>query len=124
MTIRVGIINSPALIPLNTHKMIQTSRRDFLKIGALGAGSILASSALSKLYAKDPLYKRHGIKKLPTYCEVCFWKCAAWVHFDRNGDPYKLTGNEQDPLFCQVFRAFACDLVGFQHGVLPIHKLF
>lgn len=77
--------------------MSQTTRRDFIKISSLMLGAMLTAPAINN-YGRDPLYKRRGIKKLPTYCEVCFWKCAAWVHFDKKGNPYKITGNENDPL--------------------------
>jgi thiosulfate reductase/polysulfide reductase chain A len=37
------------------------------------------------------------IKRIPTYCEVCFWKCAGWAHLNDKGDIWKLTGNYDDP---------------------------
>jgi len=37
------------------------------------------------------------IKRIPTYCEVCFWKCAGWAHLNDKGDIWKLTGNDDDP---------------------------
>ncbi|MCF7843095.1 MAG: hypothetical protein K9N11_09645, partial [Lentisphaeria bacterium] len=36
-------------------------------------------------------------KRTPTYCEVCFWKCAGWVHHNEDGKIWKITGNEEDP---------------------------
>ena len=33
----------------------------------------------------------------PTYCEVCFWKCAAWVYVDKKGKIRKIIGNKNDP---------------------------
>ena len=78
--------------------MIRTNRRDFIKIASLGAGSILAGAALGQVSGNNSLFDRYKVKKLPTYCEVCFWKCAGWVHFDKNGEPYKIEGNENDPL--------------------------
>ncbi len=38
-----------------------------------------------------------GIKRTPTYCEVCFWKCAGWVYTNDQGDIWKIIGNEDDP---------------------------
>ena len=77
--------------------MIKTNRREFLKIGALGLGGIIATQGMN--YAGSPgFFSRNGIKRLPTYCEVCFWKCAGWVHYDKKGEPYKVVGNENDPL--------------------------
>lgn len=77
--------------------MLKTNRRDFIKISSLAAGGLLASSYVNWAEA-SPLYQQKGIKRIPTYCEVCFWKCAGWVWFTKDGKPYKLTGNKQDPL--------------------------
>jgi thiosulfate reductase/polysulfide reductase chain A len=41
---------------------------------------------------KTPLLNR-----TPTYCEVCFWKCAAWAYTDEAGQVIKLIGNDKDP---------------------------
>ena len=77
--------------------MIKTNRREFLKIGALGLGSLVATQGMN--YAGSPeFFRRNGIKRLPTYCEVCFWKCAGWAYYDKKGDPYKVVGTENDPL--------------------------
>lgn len=41
-----------------------------------------------------------GLPKLtryPTYCEVCFWKCAGWTYHDKHGRIQKIEGNENDP---------------------------
>lgn len=35
--------------------------------------------------------------RTPTYCEVCFWKCAGWVYKDENGRIKKIIGNNDDP---------------------------
>ena len=37
------------------------------------------------------------LTRTATYCEVCFWKCAAWAYTDDKGDVVKLIGNEIDP---------------------------
>lgn len=36
-------------------------------------------------------------KKVPTYCEVCFWKCAGWTYVTPNNQIQKIIGNELDP---------------------------
>ena len=36
-------------------------------------------------------------KKLPTYCEVCFWKCAGWAYVNDDGGIQKIIGNQDDP---------------------------
>lgn len=76
------------------------SRRDFIKISALGiSGITLGTQGIPKLLGSglfiDPVVS--GIKRIPTYCEVCFWKCAAWTHVDGNGKIRKIIGNESDP---------------------------
>ena len=37
------------------------------------------------------------LKPVPTYCEVCFWKCAGWAYVDEKGDILKIVGNDNDP---------------------------
>ena len=82
---------------------MKTTRRQFIKIsgmttaGAVVAGSVLGSvsqAAAKKTKAEDSDTKSFSIT--PTYCEVCFWKCAAWVHKDEEGNIQKLTGNNND----------------------------
>ena len=34
--------------------------------------------------------------RTPTYCEVCFWKCAGWVYKDEKGAIKKIIGNNED----------------------------
>ncbi len=38
-----------------------------------------------------------ALKRSATYCEVCFWKCAAWVYSDEKDNIQKIIGNENDP---------------------------
>ncbi|MFY0686498.1 MAG: molybdopterin-dependent oxidoreductase [Cyclobacteriaceae bacterium] len=75
---------------------MMTSRRQFLKITSASVGGALAASQLTM--GQPSTYTQYGVKKIPTYCDICFWKCAAWVHFDRQGEIWKITGNEKDPL--------------------------
>ena len=70
-----------------------SSRRKFIKISALGLGGLAATSTAYKLFASNPILDaaiKENIAKnfvrSATYCEVCFWKCAAWVHTDTHGD--------------------------------------
>ncbi len=81
-----------------------TSRRQFIKISTLGAGGVaLAASAygLGDSFAKlfDPVNENTGLnlKRFPTYCEVCFWKCAGWTHVNSKGEIVKIIGNDNDP---------------------------
>ena len=81
-----------------------TSRRKFIKISALGFfGAVASTSALNVFggnsilneLVADNIAKK--LKKTATYCEVCFWKCAAWAHSDDQGNIQKIIGNETDP---------------------------
>lgn len=81
-----------------------TNRRDFLKISALGLGGA-AIAANSFKWARgaaalDKAASGSGLPKLPrypTYCEVCFWKCAGWTYLNEKGEIQKVLGNEEDP---------------------------
>ncbi len=76
------------------------SRRDFIRISALGIGGItLGSRTIPGLFGKslfdNPVVSE--MKRYPTYCEVCFWKCAAWSHVDAEGRIQKIIGHDDDP---------------------------
>ena len=36
-------------------------------------------------------------KRFPTFCEVCFWKCAGFTYLNEEGKIQKIIGNENDP---------------------------
>ena len=66
--------------------LMTTSRRKFIKISALGLGAVAASTTAINMFGSnsyiDELVKQNVSKKFKrtaTYCEVCFWKCAAWT---------------------------------------------
>lgn len=80
------------------------SRRKFLKIS--GATLSLAAAAGTSLNAvvknagkieNDAGIKKNGIQKIPTFCDVCFWKCGA-IAYLRDGELWKVEGNPLDPL--------------------------
>jgi thiosulfate reductase / polysulfide reductase chain A len=80
------------------------TRRDFIKISALGLGSVaLAGGTLKWVWGSGSdktipaASSLPRLSRYPTYCEVCFWKCAGWVYLDENGSIRKITGNEDDP---------------------------
>ena len=84
--------------------MTKLNRRDFIVISSAAAGSAsvvmanankdLASAAIGKV---TTINKDTDVGEVtPTFCEMCFWKCAAWVKKDKNGEPWKVTGNEDD----------------------------
>lgn len=78
-----------------------TSRRDFIKISAMGAGVLVAGTGAYKVI--KALSSPEEVKKLvvdlkrtPTYCEICFWKCAGWVYKTSEGKIWKIVGNDED----------------------------
>jgi len=77
--------------------MTNVSRRRFLKI--TGAGVAAAAGAFGSLpglrAAKGPVEK--GIRTVPTFCDLCFWKCNA-IATVKDGVLWKIEGNPDDPL--------------------------
>jgi thiosulfate reductase/polysulfide reductase chain A len=78
-----------------------TSRRDFIKISAMGAGVLAMNSgaygAIKLLSSPEEVKKlKVDLKRTPTYCEVCFWKCAGWVYKTSEGKIWKIVGNDED----------------------------
>lgn len=78
-----------------------TNRRDFIKITAYGAGALAMSGglfqavkALSSPEKTGPLVA--DLLRTPTYCEICFWKCAGWVYKNKEGQIWKIVGNDED----------------------------
>ncbi len=73
------------------------SRRRFLKVTTGGAGLAAAASlgsGLPNLLASAP---EGQVRTVPTYCDICFWKCGAVAHL-RDGKLWKVEGNPDDPL--------------------------
>ena len=78
-----------------------TSRRDFIRISAMGAGVLAAGTGAYKVLKvlSSPEEARKlvvDLKRTPTYCEVCFWKCAGWVYKNSEGKIWKIIGNDED----------------------------
>ncbi|KAA3618452.1 MAG: nitrate reductase [Calditrichaeota bacterium] len=76
-------------------------RREFIKITGLGVGGMAASASMLQAFNPfeiDPAQiLSTGIPEVtPTYCEICFWKCAGWVH-KKDGEAWKIIGNPDDP---------------------------
>lgn len=58
--------------------MISLSRRKFLKITGAAAGIATAGTGLVR--AAGPASLRPaatGVRRIPTTCDICFWKCGA-----------------------------------------------
>lgn len=80
-----------------------TSRRKFIKISALGLGGIAATTTAFNMFGSnsylDELVRENvakNLKRSATYCEVCFWKCAAWAYTNEEGEIKKVIGNDDD----------------------------
>ena len=85
------------------NKLMTTSRRKFIKISALGIGGVAATASAINVFGAnsylDDLVKQKvskEFKRTATYCEVCFWKCAAWTYTNEEGEIKKIIGNEDD----------------------------
>ncbi len=81
------------------------TRRQFLKISAVGAGAAaigfkaLGSDGFSLFKSKtEGPVSDEDLTPYPTYCEVCFWKCAGWAYVDKSGKIRKIVGNKNDAL--------------------------
>ncbi len=75
------------------------TRRDFIKISALGiGGATLGAGAFNLLKGSGAeLATTAAFARYPTYCEVCFWKCAGWSYVDEQGKLLKVEGHADDP---------------------------
>ena len=63
--------------------------------GALASGALFNFTKGSIL--SDTFQASESFTRTPTYCEVCFWKCAGWVYKNDQGDIWKIIGNDDDP---------------------------
>jgi len=75
------------------------TRRDFIKIGSLGLGAsaLTGSAANWVIGASSAKPIGSGLRRVPTYCEVCFWKCSGWAHVTPDNKIQKITGHADDP---------------------------
>ncbi len=73
-------------------------RREFIKIAGAGTGAMVVAPKLYAEFGKkdEELLESGSAERTPTYCEICFWKCAGWV-YKKDGKPWKIVGNEDDP---------------------------
>ncbi len=82
--------------------MKKTSRRDFIKISALGAGGLALANPIMNwvpgfLPKQEKPIDESKAKRFPTFCEVCFWKCAGFTYLNKEGKIQKIIGNDDDP---------------------------
>jgi thiosulfate reductase/polysulfide reductase chain A len=71
------------------------SRRRFLRITA---GTLAAAGLGPAMLGRARAASAPGeLKTIPTFCDVCFWKCGA-IATVRDGQLWKLEGNPRDPL--------------------------
>ncbi len=80
--------------------MNSISRRKFLKITGFSIGAAAAVTGLSTIVKgarKIEKEKVKGIQKIPTYCDICFWKCGT-IAYLKDGELWKVEGNPIDPL--------------------------
>ena len=78
------------------------NRRQFIRTGAAAAGgAAIAGGLVSDWYGLDgprPIDpKTDGDRIVPTFCELCFWKCGVLAHV-KDGRVTKITGNPDHPL--------------------------
>ena len=85
---------------------MEKSRRNFIKVSALSVGGAVALGSSWNVVNASVFDSSKGeevlssegkkLKRYPTYCEVCFWKCAGWVYLNEEGDIEKIIGNVKD----------------------------
>ncbi|TNF37064.1 MAG: nitrate reductase [Deltaproteobacteria bacterium] len=79
------------------------SRRSFIKIsGATFGAAAVAGGIGSRLLASGhgdyvPNPDTDGDQVIPSFCEICFWKCGILAHV-KNGHVTKIVGNPDHPL--------------------------
>jgi thiosulfate reductase/polysulfide reductase chain A len=78
-----------------------TNRRQFIKISSAGIGGLLLGGGMAAanrffVPGTDPEKLSIDLSRTPTYCEICFWKCAGWVYKTSEGKIWKIIGNDED----------------------------
>ncbi len=79
--------------------MNSISRRKFLKISGatVVTAAALAGSAKTFVNAAESYSKPKGLQVIPSYCDLCFWKCGLLAYV-KDGELWKVEGNPKDPL--------------------------
>ncbi|MFY0624712.1 MAG: molybdopterin-dependent oxidoreductase [Reichenbachiella sp.] len=80
---------------------MKSTRRDFIKISGAGLGTAAIAGSVFNwadgAIRNDSTSAPAKVTRTPTYCEVCFWKCAGWVTKDEKGKIWKVEGHDDDP---------------------------
>ena len=63
--------------------------------GTTFAGAAALGACSNEGYKNKAWKKIKGTKQIPTYCNICFWKCGAIAHI-KDGELWKITGNPND----------------------------
>jgi thiosulfate reductase / polysulfide reductase chain A len=79
--------------------MQAVSRRRFLQVSAGAAGFAVAGGAATHAVpVREPGGRAPAhVRRVPTFCDICFWKCGAIAHV-KDGRLWKIEGNPEDPL--------------------------
>ena len=80
--------------------MDSLSRRRFLRISAATLGATAAAGGLAGHLSGQGAGTAavpSGLQKIPTFCDICFWKCGA-IAYVQDGQLWKIEGNPDDPL--------------------------
>lgn len=77
------------------------TRRQFLRIGGLAAGAVGLGGLGTRWFGLDAHALEdpgtEGERVVPTFCELCFWKCGVLAHVKGNRVT-KIVGNPEHPL--------------------------
>jgi thiosulfate reductase/polysulfide reductase chain A len=79
--------------------MDSLSRRRFLQISAATIAATSATAGAARMAGKalGSSEPPSGLRKIPTFCDICFWKCGA-IAYVQDGTLWKIEGNPDDPL--------------------------
>ncbi len=76
------------------------NRREFIKISSLSAAGLIFGNKILQSAVSNSSglagSATSDFKRTSTYCEVCFWKCAGWIHKNEDGEIKKIVGNDDD----------------------------
>lgn len=78
------------------------TRREFIQLGGAATGALALGAGLTTKWFGHDTDATHdpatdGDHVVPTFCELCFWKCGVLAHV-KDGRVTKLVGNPEHPL--------------------------